>query len=74
VTKSRRAPATRPTNATLPKIAPMLKPLVEPVLIRLDRHEQLLEGVRAALDVQFQRTAAIQAQLDLLIAAAKVPR
>jgi len=52
-----------------PLIKPLLKPVVEPVLSRLDRHEQLLEEVKAALDVQFKRTAAIQAQLDQLLAA-----
>jgi hypothetical protein len=50
-----------------PLIKPIIKPVVEPVLSRLDRHEQLLEEVKAALEIQFKRTAAIQAQLDHLI-------
>ena len=38
---------------------------------RLDRHERILEELTTALIVQFQRTAAIQAQLDLLLATLK---
>ncbi len=45
-----------------------LKALAEPVMIRLDRHEKLLEDVKDALAIQFKRTAEIQAQLDLLLA------
>jgi hypothetical protein len=45
-----------------------MKPLVEPVVARLDRHEQLLLDLKSALDIQFKRIAAIQAQLDHLIA------
>ncbi len=37
-------------------------------MIRLDRHEKLLEDVKDALAIQFKRTAEIQAQLDLLLA------
>jgi hypothetical protein len=50
------------------KLRPLLKPAVEPVIERLDRHEKLLAEVKAALDVQFKRTAEIQARLDILIA------
>ena len=53
------------------KLAPIIKPLiapaVRPVLTRLDRHEALLHELKAALDVQFKRTADIQAQLDQLL-------
>ena len=55
-------------HALAPVIKPLLEPVVEPVLTRLDRHEKLLEEVKTALDVQFKRTAAIQAQLDQLAA------
>lgn len=48
-------------------IKPLLKPVVAPVLTRLDRHEKLLEEMKNALEIQFKRTAAIQAQLDVLI-------
>ena len=54
-----------------PDMAAVLEPLVEPVLERLDRHERILEELKTALDVQFKRTAAIQAQLDLLLATLK---
>ena len=50
------------------EILPLLKPVVQPVLSRLDRHEQLLEELKTALDLQFKRTAQIQAQLDQLLA------
>ena len=49
-------------------LKPVLKPIIEPVVVRLDKHEELLHGVKAALDVQFQRIAALQAQMDHLIA------
>ena len=52
-----------------PLIKPLLKPVVEPVLARLDRHEGLLREMKEALDVQFKRTAAVQAQLDQILAA-----
>ena len=64
-------PSTRPpvlVDGLGPVIKPLLRPLVKPVLTRLDRHEQLLEELKAALEVQFKRTAAIQARLDHLIA------
>ena len=61
----KRAPLTIP----LRQIRPVLKPVVQPVLTRLDRVERLLEDMRSALDVQFKRTAAIQAQVDQLVAA-----
>jgi hypothetical protein len=55
-------------SSIAPVIEPLIKPLVEPVMIRLDRHEKLLEEMKDALAVQFKRTAAIQAQLDILVA------
>ena len=53
---------------SLARLKPLLKPVVEPVLTRLDRTERLLVEMKAALDIQFQRTAAIQAQLDRIAA------
>jgi hypothetical protein len=50
-------------------LKPLVKPIVKPVLERLDKHEEILLGLRDALDVQFKRIAQIQAQLDQLIAA-----
>ena len=58
-----------PVIPELRAIKPLIKPIVEPVLQRLDRHEELLEELKAALDVQFKRTAEIQAQVDRLVAA-----
>lgn len=49
-------------------IKPLLKPVVEPVLVGLDRNETLLLELKAALDTQFKRTAQIQAPLDRLVA------
>ena len=46
----------------------LLKPVVEPVLTRLDRTEKLLAEVKSALDIQFRRTADMQAQLDRIAA------
>ena len=57
-----------PPVVSVTRLRPLLKPVVEPVIERLDRHERLLADMKAALDVQFKRTAEIQAQLDLLIA------
>ena len=74
---------TKRTRATslvaLRQLKPVLKPLVEPVLTRLERQERLLKEltatqdrllgeVTAKFDLQFKRTATIQAQLDRLIA------
>ena len=42
----------------------MVKPVVQPVLKRLDRHEELLTELRDALRVQFERIAQMQVQLD----------
>lgn len=61
----KRAPLTIP----LRQIRPVLKPVVQPVLTRLDRVERLLEDLKSSLDVQFKRTAAIQAQVDHLVSA-----
>lgn len=57
-------------TATVPlaKLRPLLKPVVEPVIERLDGHEKLLLEIKTALDVQFKRTAEMQAQLDMLAA------
>ena len=65
-TRSRAKGQRRPISAIIP---PLVKPFVEPVVKRLDRHEQLLLDVKSSLEVQFTRIADMQAQLDLLIAA-----
>ena len=57
---------------SLHRLKPLLKPVVEPVLERLARTEKLLEEMKTALEVQFKRTAAIQAQLDQIVA--RLPR
>ena len=46
----------------------LIAPLVEPVLERLDRHEELLTELRRALKIQFKRTADMQAHLDEITA------
>lgn len=51
-----------------PLLRPLLEPVVEPVLERLARNEKLLSELKEALEIQFKRTAQIQAQLDVLIA------
>ena len=61
----------RAVSSGLRDIKPLVKPIVEPVITRLDRHEELLQDLKAALEVQFRRTAQIEAQLDQLLAAAK---
>ena len=55
--------------ALTPLIPAVVRPVVEPVVERLDRHEELLLSLKTALDVQFQRISAIQAQIDILLAA-----
>jgi hypothetical protein len=57
-------PRASPT-VPLAKLRPLLKPVVDPVIERLDRTEKLVLEMKAALDVQFKRTAEIQAQLDI---------
>ena len=52
----------------VPALKPVLKPIIEPVVERLDRHENLLHELKNSLDVQFQRIAALQAQMDHLVA------
>ena len=42
----------------------LITPLVEPVLERLDRHEELLTELRRTLKIQFKRIADMQAHLD----------
>lgn len=64
----RQVPSKRSPPPAAPPVRHLLKPVVEPVLARLDRHERLLQEMKAAIDVQFKRTADIQAQLDILIA------
>lgn len=54
-----------------PLIPVVVAPVVEPVVERLDRHEELLLGLKGSLDVQFQRIAAIQAQIDALLAVSR---
>jgi hypothetical protein len=66
--KQSRAPVVPSIKEIVRIVKALLEPVVEPVLSRLDRHEQLLEELKAALDIQFKRTAQIQAQLDHLIA------
>ena len=60
-------PSKRPAPS-LQQIKPLVEPLVEPVLERLDRHEELLRELREALEIQFKRTAEVQAQLDRITA------
>ena len=60
-------PTKRTVALPFRQIAPAIRPAIEPVLSRLDRHGELLEELKTALDIQFKRTAAIQAQLDHLI-------
>ena len=50
------------------QVIPLLKPVVEPVLERLDRLEKLVQDMDRGLQIQFKRTAAVQAQLDRLVA------
>lgn len=59
--------------ALKPLIPAVVAPVVEPVVERLDRHEELLLSLKAALEVQFQRIAAMQAQLDALLTANRRP-
>ena len=64
-------PSKRPASSLQkikPLIKPLVEPLVEPVLERLDRHEELLTELKEALDIQFKRTAEVQAQLDKITA------
>ena len=42
----------------------VIKPVVQPVLKRLDRHEELPAELRETLRVQFERIAQLQVQLD----------
>lgn len=56
-----------PPVVPLAKLRPLFRPIVEPVIERLERTEKLLQEMKAALDVQFKRTAEIQAQLDILV-------
>ena len=66
---ARRKPALVVLPDVIKPIIPILvKPIVKPVIERLDSHEKLLHEVKAALDIQFKRIAAIQAQLDHLVA------
>jgi hypothetical protein len=62
-------PPKRPAaaSASVQQLKPLLKPIVEPVLARLDRHEALLEELKTALEIQFRRTAEVQAQLDKIL-------
>ena len=65
---SRRVVKVIPILALKPALKPVIKPLIEPVVLRLDKHEDLLFELKTALDVQFRRIAAMQAQMDHLIA------
>ena len=62
-------PANGPARAASAiQLKPLIAPLVEPVLQRLDRHEDLLTEMKEALEIQFKRTADVQAQLDRITA------
>ena len=62
-------PAKRSASASPAiQLKPIIEPLVQPVLERLDRHEELLAELKEALEVQFKRTAEVQAQLDRITA------
>ena len=62
-------PAKRPARAASAiQLKPLIAPLVEPVIQRLDRHEDLLTEMTEALEIQFKRTADVQAQLDRITA------
>ena len=70
---AKRRPSDKTTPAEIvrflePGLQPLIEPAVAPVLTRLDLHEEILRDLRAALDIQFKRTAEIQAQLDRLLA------
>lgn len=58
----------RISRAAPAQIVPNIRPVVRPVLERLARNEKLLLELKASLDIQFKRTAQIQAQLDRLLA------
>jgi hypothetical protein len=51
-------------SPTLVLTPAVIKPVVQPVLKRLDRHEELLTELRETLRVQFERIAQMQVQLD----------
>lgn len=61
-------PVAVPVEALAPVLKPVLEPIVEPVVERLGRLEKAVLEVREGLDIQFKRTAAMQAQLDRLLA------
>lgn len=63
-------PTRRRPIAAVPveELAPAFEPVIEPVVERLGRLEKVVLDIREALDVQFKRTAAMQAQLDRLLA------
>ena len=54
-----------------PIIPAIVTPVVEPVVMRLDRHEELLRELKKGFDIQFKRIAEIQAQLDALLGGGK---
>lgn len=70
--KRRAPPRRKPTDTVLAALKPLIPavvtPVVKPVVDRLDRHESILLELKSALAVQFQRIAAIQAHLDILLA------
>jgi hypothetical protein len=71
VAKRRASDKTTPADMVRflePALHPLIEPVVAPVLRRLDTHEEILLELKAALDIQFKRTAEIQAQLDRLLA------
>lgn len=64
----RRTIAAVPVEELVPVLKPALEPVIEPVVERLDKLEKTVLEIKEELDVQFKRTAAIQAQLDRLLA------
>jgi hypothetical protein len=49
------------------KVPPIVATVIQPVATRLNRIEDLLIEMRAALDVHLKRIAVLQTQVDILI-------
>ena len=60
-----------PVDIPIRALKPVLRPIIRPVVERLDKHEELLRVMKHKLDVQFQRIAAMQAQMDILLTAVR---
>jgi len=52
-------------------VGPGLRPVIAPVVARLDYHERLLRDLKRASEIQIARIAQMQVQLDRLIASLK---